>query len=221
MITLFLFSSTAVAADQIVKSENTTENSVVNLGGLSVEIDPLVYAGFLLPKGYGYSFGLEKEMTSKWSLYGKVAGLHANLASLNENRELDEDAEHSKRRLENFRILTGHLGGRYYWSGIQDSWYAGPSLMASRFSADYTYKQATIRDTVSAVGLGANGGYRWIWDSGLSMRVGTTLARVVEHNQKTQALVQTSDSKEAEDDARSASNSTFMSSFDFSMGIKF
>jgi hypothetical protein len=188
----------------------------------TLETDPLFFAGFLAPKGgYGISLGLERMASENIAVFARAGTIKAGIVSAETNNELDQDGKTSLVRLEEFGTDFAQVGGRYYFSGRGHSWYAGPSLAAQRFFGTYTYEQQSVVDEVRSLSIGANGGYRWNWQSGLSLRLGGSLGGVVAHDQSTNAKSSNEKSAEAEDKVRRSSNSKTTGSLDVSLGYRF
>lgn len=61
------------------------------------------------------------------------------------------------------------LGYRWHWRGRQNSGFVGVSLGYVRGSAEWTDDNSAIDLTVSQLGVTANIGKRWAWDSGLNI----------------------------------------------------
>jgi hypothetical protein len=215
----------SVAQTDIGQTSMTSSVSTTNEQkdlGLTVETDPLLFGGFVAPKGgYGVSLGLEGKLSEKLSVYGKASTLNMDFVSAEENNELDKDSKQLKTRLEKFSMKSAQLGGRFYFRGDQHSWYAGPTLMIQQYLGTYSYNKNSVDDEVQSTSIGANGGYRWNWQSGLNLRLGASLAAIVSHKQSTNATSKTETSSEAEQKVKRASSTRATGSVDIALGYRF
>jgi hypothetical protein len=211
---------TDVGQTSVTKSESVA-NERKDLG-LTIETDPLLFGGFVAPKGgYGVSLGIERKLGEKLSVYGKASTLNMDLVSAEKNNDLGKDSDQPQMRVEKFSMRSAQLGGRFYFSGDQHSWYAGPTLLIQQSVGTYTYNKNSVDDEVRSTSIGANGGYRWNWQSGLNLRLGGSLAAIVNHKQSTSATAVSETSSEAERKVKRASNTRATGSVDIALGYRF
>ena len=73
-----------------------------------------------------------------------------------------------------FNVNEATSGVRYYRDLEGDTWYAGALASYGVTVNEYTYKDEELDEKSKAVTGGAECGYRWVWDSGVLLRLAGT-----------------------------------------------
>lgn len=204
------FGSQAFAQD----ASSTVRSAPLTGRTTSLEVKPLPLVANVLP-GVG-AVGIAGERF----IDGHLAPfLQGNFATADMSQKLiganDESATALPDRVNLWSLAAGM---RYYGQGVIDSWYAGGKLGYARTEGDWVYRDERVGRETAALLPGVEGGYRWIWDSGLLVRVGGDLAANVIVGEETDAK---DASDEAVDKVEAATTLPIATTFDLGVGYAF
>lgn len=169
---------------------------------------------------FGLAFGAEKKLGEKWYLTGELSAWMLERSTddvKDEQADQDDDDDDliAKRR----RASAALVGARRYAKPAEDTWYVGGKTGVMRTNSIYVVDDSEIQDKATGIPLLIEAGYRWIWESGLVIRVGG-------RGGKTALLQREIDTTRGEESDRSErkvrkEDPEFSQSFDFAVGYAF
>jgi hypothetical protein len=155
----------AIAGALILKGE-------LAYGTVAVEIKPVTTAVSIVPGVTGFGGGIEVGVSDHWSGFAELQHVDARLSDEQiEHLQADDDGPTDAIASRAYGTL-GSLGMRYYGKPHEGSWYAAMKLLSGVESARWNYGNERLSDSQTKNGLGVDVGYRWLWDSGLLVRLG-------------------------------------------------
>lgn len=173
LTSMFLTSGLAYAADKDDKNDDHPD-VVKTAPDLIVDAKPLLdfsAMGDNVPGGFGLGLGAERRVGEKWYLTAEATGWTLDRSADNV-KDLQKDADDDELIAKKRRAAALLFGGRYYGHPTADSWYAGGKSGFMRSKSTYVVDDAEIQDEARGIPLLFEGGYRWVWESGLIVRVG-------------------------------------------------
>jgi hypothetical protein len=137
---------------------------------VSFEIKPISLLANLVPGSRGFSGEFEASLGRNIAV---VAGLsHFRFktpdSSIAEQREDDNDKEIEKEVTSN----EVSLGGRYYSNTSGHSWFTGFRLGGGTKNSLWDYESQDYNDTQMTYLSAFDTGFRWLWQSGMHLRLG-------------------------------------------------
>jgi len=207
----------AIAAAIIIRSELAFSN-------VAVEVKPVTTAISLVPGFSGFGGGVEVGVSDHWSAFAEVQYVNLRLTDdqINELQADDETADPLPSRA--FSTM-GSLGTRYYGKPSDDSWYAGLKLLSGVESARWNFAEERLEDSQTKSGFGVDVGYRWLWDSGLLLRLGAGFIGMTTQTREIVATDQPGsrygEAKAAVLDLAPSDSGAFRTTLDFGLGYVF
>lgn len=187
-----------------------------------IEVKPLISwstFGDSVPGPMGLGVGGETAMDGKWRLIAEVSywSLNRNDDNISDLQREDGDSD----VIEKSRSAAAALvGGRYYGEPVKNSWYAGGKIGYMVAKTGYAYKDARLKDSSSGIPLVFEGGYRWLWDSGFTVRVGFSGDRTALIQRSVTVSRSSDNSAKGKDEVKDMSPK-FAPSFDVGLGRAF
>jgi len=155
----------AIAGALILKGE-------LAYGAFAVEIKPVTTAVSIVPGVTGFGGGIEADISDSWSGFAEVLHVGTRLSDEQiEHLQADDDDSTDAIPARAYGTL-GSLGLRYYGKPGNGSWYAAMKLLSGVESARWNFADERLRDSQTKNGIGCDVGYRWLWNSGLLVRLG-------------------------------------------------
>ena len=188
---LALVSSEAFSQVQAVKE------GVFKPGQVSVELKPFPTVLSAVPGVRSVGFGIELSAGGNVSTFGNAYAINANLPS----QLRGEGDENTNPVVQKFDGYAADVGVRYNATPVETgSWYAGGKVGYSMAMGQWGYRQEKVNQTIRMMTPGLEGGYRWIWNSGVLLRLGGGLdANVLQQNSTSPVGQATATTADAED----------------------
>jgi hypothetical protein len=117
--------------------------------------------------------------------------------------------------------FTVYAGGRWYNNPQAHSWYAGGQIAYAAANATWNYADETIESTVASIPPGVNGGYRWLWDNGVLVRVGATASANLLLEESVTATATTQAVQDIQADISDVQRFPVLANLDFGLGYVF
>jgi hypothetical protein len=187
-----------------------------------VEVKPMISwsnFGDNVPGPMGLGVGGETALSGKWRLVAEVSywSLNRSDDDISDLQKDDGDGE----VIDKSRTATAALiGTRYYGDPTENSWYAGGKIGYMVAKTGYAYKDARLSDSSSGIPLVLEGGYRWLWDSGFTIRVGFSGDRTAMIQRSVTVSRSSDNSAKGKDEVKNTSPK-FAPSFDVGLGRAF
>ena len=133
----------------------------------SVEIKPLGIIASALPGVGLVGIGAEKFVDNNTAAFLDLSYMTADLNKSVAQKNADKYA--LPERVNSYAV---GLGARYYAVPATHTWYAGAKLGYDRSEGKWTYQKEEVRKEVASLTPGIEGGYRWLFNSGVLVRAG-------------------------------------------------
>ena len=134
-----------------------------------VEVKPLPLAFTMLPGLASIGAGVELGASSNLTTFLDGYAIRANLPNGLRSQGRQEDVP----VIQKMEGYAGDLGLRYYGSSVRlDSWYGGAKVGYKMARGQWGYKDEKINHVVRTVAPGVEGGYRWLWENNVLVRLG-------------------------------------------------
>jgi hypothetical protein len=199
----------------------------------TVELKPLPTMMSLLPGGFGAGGEVERRLGDHLAIFAGVTHMRLRLSEdvIDELRDdQGEDVESIPRLTTATRF---DAGARWYGDAHRDSWFVGAKAGVGATHVDWVYDEDRLEDDRFAWMTEGDLGYRWLWDSGLTVRLGVGIGASVTTRREVAALTdrgervtdrsaykearQDIDERFGGDDGRAA----FLTAFDLGVGYSF
>lgn len=182
MKTMVLFLSTVTT---LMLSENALAKSTGY--AMALEMDPFMTAFSLIPGLSSFSGGAELAVCESlsWRLgYGRL-GASFDDDQLKDQAKAQDASEPTF--VHDFIIQTLSPSLRYYTHGARDSFYGGLGGAFSWGQADITYEDRDYSIESRHMAARLDLGYRWLWESGVMVRLGGALSLPVSRSSEIKA----------------------------------
>ncbi|MCX6127202.1 MAG: hypothetical protein NTV34_20965 [Proteobacteria bacterium] len=142
---------------------------------LTIELKPLALGANLLPGTSTFGFSVERNLESNWTLFGDLNFLSIRIphSVINSAQEGMSEQKPVPQKLDIFGL---GIGSRYCASTIANSWYGGAKLQFLRSRSTWIHASEKLREDADQVVPTLEGGYRWVGESGFSVRLGLVAA---------------------------------------------
>jgi hypothetical protein len=138
---------------------------------VSFEVKPLSLLVNLVPGGRGFSGEFEAALGRNIAVVAGLSHLHLALSNNNENNP-DETAPKAEELEKELNVSEVSLGGRYYNNIAGHSWFAGARFGGGTRKSLWEQESKDYVDSQMTYLLGLDSGFRWLWKSGMHMRLG-------------------------------------------------
>lgn len=207
----------AIAAAIIIRSELAFSN-------VTVEVKPVTTAISLIPGVTAFGGGLEADVSKQWAVFAEVQ--HMRLRLSDEQIEAQQNGDDTDAPMP-ARVFTtmGSFGLRYYGKPAADSWFASMKLLSGIESSRWHFAEEILADSQTKSGFGVDVGYRWLWDSGMLVRLGAGFTGLTTQKREIAALDQPEarygEAKAAVLDLAPSDDGAFRTALDFGVGYVF
>ena len=187
---------------------------------VSFELKPISLLANIIPDSRGFAGEFEASLGRNISV---VAGLSHFRFTTPESTVAEQRAEENSKEFEK-QVTTNEvsLGGRYYSNMAGHSWFTGFRLGGGTKNSLWDYNSQDYNDTQMTYLSAFDTGFRWLWQSGLHLRLGgglefrRTIARKVNDLSSSQEPNQVSQSIERNN---RTDGIRFNPYFDFGIGV--
>ncbi len=169
------FGATAAkAADHPADHKDVSDTKTAAPLDTIVDFAPLLDFSSLgknAPGGFGAAVSGDRRLNEHWyaSAETSVWSLDRSEDNVKDVQADGDDGDIVAKRQRSFALLGG---ARYYGNPEGRSWYAGVKTGYMTSNSTFAYKDARVDDRASGIPLVFEGGYRWYWGGGLTVRVG-------------------------------------------------
>lgn len=186
---------------------------------VSVELKPYPIALSNVPGLNSVGLGTELSSRGSVSTFVDAYVLDSNLPNgmIGATQKDDEPA------IKGIRGYSADIGVRYNEAPEEaGSWYAGGKIGYSQAGGQWSYRDEKINHDIRCVTPGLEGGYRWIWDSNVLLRLGVGMdSNVTQKNSTSPVGEATAVTAEAENKVKDYASASVIPRADVGIGYAF
>jgi hypothetical protein len=187
---------------------------------VSFELKPIYLLANIIPGSRGFAGEFEASLGRNISV---VSGLSHSRIATPDATVADQQIEDNKKEIEK-EVTTNEvsLGGRYYSNMRGHSWFTGFRLGGGTKNSLWDYDSQDYNDTQMTYLSAFDTGFRWLWQSGMHLRLGGGLEfrRIIARNVQS---ISTSQEPDEVSQSIERNNRTegirFNPYFDFGVGV--
>lgn len=188
------------------------------------ELKPFFALASVRPGTYGFGGEVEFLLHKHLSLFADLIYSRSRMSdSIVAEIRADEGKDEGVAR--EVRAINLDGGARYYGNAFADSWYLGGKLGIGKSKVDWVYGDEELTDDAVVYRSEVDVGYRWLWTSGFSVRLGMGMGATTPTKRKiTRVGFQpgiATDAARKDIERQAPSTRAFTGSFDVGLGYVF
>ena len=184
----------------------------------SVELKPIPTILSAAPGVASIGAGFESFFMPKVAFFGEASYLDAKLQGKVVGTAKDRNTDPVPSKEIGYK---GLLGARWYATPEEHSWYAGGGVGYSDSSGKWEYKNEVVDSRLVSVLPTVQGGYRWLWNNNVLLRLGADVALNNIQTRTNDAHSDSIDAKDAEAKLKKIQDHVWLATVDLGLGYAF
>lgn len=189
--------------------------------GITAEIKPLPTVLSLVPGVGSIQAGVEADINQTVAPFLEFTAVNANLPERLDAIVEDEAEGDDTIRPKKLQGGGVDIGARFYTAPLGHSWYGQAKIGYSEVTGEWEYREEIVDSRVASLTPGLGGGYRWLWNNGVVLRLGAGVSANLVQASDVDYDEETANTLEAQEDLEDRFDEPVLANVDLGLGYRF